>query len=427
VGSGGREHALAWKLAQSRLIARGAGALYATPGNPGIAEHAELVALDLATHDDVVALCGEKSIGLVVIGPEVPLVDGLADSLRAAGIAVFGPSRAAAQLEGSKRFTKALCDRAGIPTASYAHTTSLGEALEALGRFAPPFVLKADGLAAGKGVVIAETRPQAEAALADMFGGALGQAGAEVVIEEFMHGEEVSFFAITDGAIILPFGSAQDHKRVGEGDTGPNTGGMGAYSPARVLTPALRAQVMQRIIAPTVKTLAEEGMPYSGVLYAGLMLTDEGPRLVEYNCRFGDPECQVLMMRLDSDLGEYLLACADCSLGSLQPPRFSDEVALTVVMAADGYPGTPAKGGTIEGIAAAEQGGAKVFHAGTALAHGRLVASGGRVLNVTARGRSVGEAQRNAYSAVDALDFPTGFCRRDIGWREVEREAASAS
>ena len=373
------------------------------------------------------ALCGEKSIGLVVIGPEVPLVDGLADSLRAAGIAVFGPSRAAAQLEGSKRFTKALCDRAGIPTASYAHTTSLGEALEALGRFAPPFVLKADGLAAGKGVVIAETCPQAEAALADMFGGALGQAGAEVVIEEFMHGEEVSFFAITDGAIILPFGSAQDHKRVGEGDTGPNTGGMGAYSPARVLTPALRAQVMQRIIAPTVKTLAEEGMPYSGVLYAGLMLTDEGPRLVEYNCRFGDPECQVLMMRLDSDLGEYLLACADCSLGSLQPPRFSDEVALTVVMAADGYPGTPAKGGTIEGIAAAEQGGAKVFHAGTALAHGRLVASGGRVLNVTARGRSVGEAQRNAYSAVDALDFPTGFCRRDIGWREVEREAASAS
>jgi len=422
VGSGGREHALAWKLAQSRLIARGAGTLYATPGNPGIAEHAELVALDLASHDDVVAFCSEKAIGLAVIGPEAPLVDGLADSLRAAGIAVFGPSRAAAQLEGSKGFTKALCDRAGIPTAGYAHTASLGEALAALDRFAPPFVLKADGLAAGKGVVIAETRPEAEAALAEMFGGALGQAGAEVVIEEFMHGEEVSFFAITDGAIILPFGSAQDHKRVGDGDTGPNTGGMGAYSPARVLTPALRAQVMQRIIAPTVKSLAEEGTPYSGVLYAGLMLTDEGPKLVEYNCRFGDPECQVLMMRLDSDLGEYLLACADCSLGALQPPKFSDDRALTVVMAANGYPGTPEKGGAIGGIAAAEAGGAKVFHAGTARANGHLVANGGRVLNVTARGPSVAEAQQSAYRAVDALDFPSGFCRRDIGWREIARE-----
>jgi phosphoribosylamine--glycine ligase len=422
LGSGGREHALAWQLAQSRLIARGAGTLYAAPGNPGVAEHAELVALDLARHGDVVALCADKRIGLVVIGPEAPLVDGLGDSLRAAGIAVFGPSRAAAQLEGSKAFTKALCDRAGIPTAGYAHTTSLGDALAALDRFEAPYVLKADGLAAGKGVVIAETRAAAEAALAGMFGGALGQAGAEVVIEEFMDGEEVSFFAITDGAIILPFGSAQDHKRVGDGDTGPNTGGMGAYSPARVLTPDLRAQVMQRIIAPTVKTLAEEGTPYSGVLYAGLMLTDEGPKLVEYNCRFGDPECQVLMMRLESDLGEYLLACADCSLGRLRPPRFSDDRALTVVMAANGYPGTPEKGGAIGGIAAAEAGGARVFHAGTALADGRLVANGGRVLNVTARGGSVAAAQRAAYAAVDALDFPGGFCRRDIGWREIERE-----
>ena len=426
LGSGGREHALAWKLAQSRLIVEDGGTLYAAPGNPGIAAHAELVALDLADHDQVVAFCNARAIGLVVVGPEAPLVDGLGDSLRAAGIAVFGPSRAAAQLEGSKRFTKALCDRAGIPTAGYAHATSLAAALAALDRFAAPYVLKADGLAAGKGVVIAETRAEAEAALAEMFGGSLGQAGAEVVIEEFMHGEEASFFAITDGAMILPFGSAQDHKRVGDGDTGPNTGGMGAYSPARVLTPDLRAQVMQRIVAPTVKTLAEEGTPYSGVLYAGLMLTDEGPKLVEYNCRFGDPECQVLMMRLESDLGEYLLACAECSLGALRPPKFSDARALTVVMAANGYPGTPEKGGAIEGIAAAEASGAKVFHAGTALEDGRLVASGGRVLNVTATGARVADAQRNAYAAVDALDFPTGFCRRDIGWREIERESAGS-
>ncbi len=422
LGSGGREHALAWKLAQSRLIAEEAGTLYAAPGNPGVAEHAELVALDVTKHGDVLAFCGGKAIDLVVIGPEAPLVDGLADTLRGAGIAVFGPSKAAAQLEGSKHFTKALCDRAGIPTAGYAHTTSLEQALGALDRFEVPYVLKADGLAAGKGVVIAETRAEAEAALADMFGGALGQAGAEVVIEEFMEGEEVSFFALTDGATIVGFGSAQDHKRVGDGDTGPNTGGMGAYSPARVLTPELRGEVISRIVAPTVRTLADEGTPYSGVLYAGLMLTDEGPKLVEYNCRFGDPECQVLMMRLESDLGEYLLACAESSLAALPPPKFSEDRALTVVMAADGYPGTPEKGGAIREIAGAEAGGAKVFHAGTALAGGQLVANGGRVLNVTARGPSVAEAQAVAYAAVDAVDFPTGFCRRDIGWREIERE-----
>jgi phosphoribosylamine--glycine ligase len=420
LGSGGREHALAWKLAQSRLLANG-GKLYAAPGNPGIAQYAELVTLDLANHGDVVAFCHEKAVGFVVIGPEAPLVDGLADSLRAAGMAAFGPSQAAAQLEGSKAFTKALCDRAGIPTAGYAHTTSLDQAVAALDRFEAPYVLKADGLAAGKGVVIAENRAEAEAALADLFGGALGEAGAEVVIEEFMDGEEVSFFAITDGAIILPFGSAQDHKRVGDGDTGPNTGGMGAYSPARVLTPDLRAQVMQRIIAPTVKTLAEEGTPYSGVLYAGLMLTREGPKLVEYNCRFGDPECQVLMMRLESDLGEYLLACAECSLGALRPPKFSTDAAVTVVMAANGYPGTPERGGTIAGIDDAEKGGAQVFHAGTVLSDGGLVANGGRVLAVTALGPSVAEAQASAYRAVDLIDFPTGFCRRDIGWREIAR------
>ena len=427
LGSGGREHALAWKLAQSRFIAREGGRLYASPGNPGIAEHAELVQLDVSDHAAVAAFCAANEVGFVVVGPEAPLVDGLADSLREEGIAVFGPSKAAAQLEGSKGFTKDLCERAGIPTAGYVRTASLGEALAALGRFEAPYVLKADGLAAGKGVVIAASRDEAEAALTDMFGGAFGQAGAEVVIEEFMEGEEASYFAITDGSTIVPFGGAQDHKRVGEGDTGPNTGGMGAYSPAPVLTPELRGEAVQRIIAPTVHQMAEEGMPYSGVLYAGLMLTREGPKLVEYNCRFGDPECQVLMMRLESDLGEYLYACATNSLSALPPPKFSPDTALTVVMAADGYPGTPAKGGTIGAIAAAEATGAKVFHAGTALAEdGTLVASGGRVLNVTARAPSVTEAQRAAYRAVDAIDFPTGFCRRDIGWREVTREATAA-
>ena len=422
LGSGGREHALAWKLAQSRLLADG-GTLYAAPGNPGIADHAELVTLDVADHGAVIAFCEANRIGLVVVGPEAPLVDGLADSLRGVGIAVFGPGKAAAQVEGSKGFTKDLCQRAGIPTAGYRRTSSLEEALGALDAFEAPFVLKADGLAAGKGVVIAATRDEAEEALADMFGGQFGAAGAEVVIEEFMEGEEVSLFAITDGATVVGFGSAQDHKRVGEGDTGPNTGGMGAYSPAPVLTPALRAQAMSRIIAPTVHALAEAGTPYSGVLYAGLMLTAEGPKLVEYNCRFGDPECQVLMMRLKGDLGEILLACAESRLASIRPPRFSPERALTVVMAASGYPGTPEKGGAIAGIAEAEEGGAKVFHAGTARnADGRLVANGGRVLNVTARGSSAAEAQAAAYRAVDIIDFPGGFCRRDIGWREVERE-----
>ena len=379
----------------------------------------------MRNHGEVTAFCAARQIGFVVIGPEAPLVDGLADSLRGAGLSVFGPSRAAAQLEGSKGFTKDLCERAGIPTAGYVRAASLAEARAALDRFSPPYVLKADGLAAGKGVVIAQYREEADAALADMFGGQFGEAGAEVVIEEFMQGEEASFFALTDGAIILPFGGAQDHKRVGEGDTGPNTGGMGAYSPAPILTPELRGEVMNRIVAPTVRALADEGMPYSGVLYAGVMLTPEGPKLVEYNCRFGDPECQVLMMRLESDLGEYLLACAESRLGTMAPLKLSPQTALTVVMAANGYPGTPEKGGTIEGIEAAEATGARVFHAGTALdPSGRLVAAGGRVLNVTALGADTAEAQANAYAAVDLIDFPSGFCRRDIGWREIEREQA---
>lgn len=415
VGSGGREHALCWKLAQSLQVE----SIFAAPGNPGIAEHASCVALDVTDHAAVAAFCAEKAIGLVVIGPEAPLVDGLADSLRAAGVPVFGPSARAAQLEGSKGFTKALCDRANIPTARYVRASHRAEAQDALAGFDLPVVIKADGLAAGKGVIIAETTEEAEDAIGHMFAGAFGEAGAEVVIEEFMTGEEASFFAITDGSAIVAFGSAQDHKRVGEGDTGPNTGGMGAYSPAPVLTAELEAQVMERIIAPTVATLAAEGMPYSGVLFAGLMLTGEGPKLIEYNCRFGDPECQVLMTRLQSDLAELLLATAKGELASCPPPRLSDGYALTVVMAAKGYPGTPDKGGA---ITLGDVGTAKVFHAGTALKDGALVANGGRVLNVTATGASVTEAQRAAYAAVDTIAFPTGFCRRDIGWREVERE-----
>jgi phosphoribosylamine--glycine ligase len=420
LGSGGREHALAWKLAQSPRCAK----LFAAPGNPGIAEHAELVSLDARDHAAVVAFCEAQQVRLVVIGPEGPLVDGLADSLRAAGFAVFGPSKAAAQLEGSKAFTKELCARHNIPSGDFRRVTSAAQGLAALDSFTIPVVIKADGLAAGKGVAVAMTRAEAEAAVKDIFSGRFGLAGAEAVIEEFLHGEEASFFAITDGNTIVPFGSAQDHKRVGDGDVGPNTGGMGAYSPARVLTPLLEGEAIERIVAPTVRAMAAEGMPYSGVLYAGLMLTPTGVQLIEYNARFGDPECQVLMLRFEGDLAELLLAAAECRLSALPVPRLSDQTALTVVMAAEGYPGRPKSGGTIGGIAATEAGGAKVFHAGTALKDGELVANGGRVLNVTALGGSVGEAQARAYAAVDALDFPDGFCRRDIGWREVARERA---
>ena len=419
LGSGGRDHALAWKLAQSPRCSK----LFAAPGNPGIAEHAELVSLDAHDHAAVLAFCEERRIGLAVIGPEAPLVDGLADSLRAAGVPTFGPSKAAAQLEGSKAFTKELCARHDIPTGAFKRVTSAAQGLAALDSFTIPVVIKADGLAAGKGVTVALTRAEAEAAVSEIFSGRFGDAGAEAVIEEFLEGEEASFFAITDGHTIVPFGSAQDHKRVGEGDTGPNTGGMGAYSPARVLAPLLEGEAIERIIAPTVRAMASEGMPYSGVLYAGLMLTPTGVQLIEYNARFGDPECQVLMLRLESDLAELLLACAENRLATLPVPRFSADTALTVVMAAQGYPGTPKTGGTIDGIAAAEAHGAKVFHAGTALSGGQLVAAGGRVLGVTARGDTVSEAQTSAYAAVDAIDFPDGFCRRDIGWREVAREA----
>jgi phosphoribosylamine--glycine ligase len=415
LGSGGREHALAWKLAQSPRLER----FFAAPGNPGIAEHAKLVDIDPSDHRAVVDFCLKNSVELVVIGPEAPLVDGLADNLRTMGFAVFGPNRVPAQLEGSKGFTKDLCARHGIPTARYLRASDRLAAEAALEDFALPVVIKADGLAAGKGVVIAETADEAQAALAQMFGGGFGGAGSAVVIEEFLQGEEASFFALTDGRTIVPFGSAQDHKRVGDGDTGPNTGGMGAYSPASILTPELERRAMEEIVRPTVEALAAQGTPYCGILYAGLMLTAEGPKLIEYNARFGDPECQVLMMRLESDLAELLCATARGRLAEAEPPRMAEEAALTVVVAAKGYPDTPVKGGAIAGLERAQ--GAKVFHAGTRLEGARLVANGGRVLNVTARGASVAEARKKAYAAVDAIDFPDGFSRRDIGWREMER------
>jgi phosphoribosylamine--glycine ligase len=417
LGSGGREHALAWKLAQSPRLSR----LFAAPGNPGIAEHAKLVGLDPADHRSVVDFCTRNSIELVVIGPEAPLVDGLADNLRTMGFCVFGPNKVPAQLEGSKGYTKELCAQRGIPTARFARASDRLAAEAALADFGLPVVIKADGLAAGKGVIIAASAAEAEAALDAMFDGGFGAAGGSVVIEEFLDGEEASFFAITDGSTIVPFGTAQDHKRVGDGDTGPNTGGMGAYSPASIVTPEVEERVMAEIVRPTIAAMAERGAPYSGLLYAGLMLTAEGPKLIEYNVRFGDPECQVLMMRLDGDLLELMHCVARGRLDQLPPPRFSDDAALTVVMAANNYPGTPEKGGTIEGIAEAEADGAKVFHAGTALEEERLVADGGRVLNVTARGATVGEARDRAYQAVDRIRFPAGFCRRDIGWREIAR------
>ncbi|MET0366332.1 MAG: phosphoribosylamine--glycine ligase [Sphingobium sp.] len=417
LGSGGREHALAWKLAQSPTCER----LYAAPGNPGIAAHADLVDINLSDHAAVIAFCQTNAIGLVVVGPEQPLVEGIADSLRAVNIPVFGPGKEAAQLEGSKAFTKEVCDEAGIPTARYERCDSFERALSVIGDFGLPVVIKADGLAAGKGVIIAETAEEAHGALEMMFDGAFGAAGNEVVIEEFLTGEEASFFALSDGVNVIPFGSAQDHKRVGDGDTGPNTGGMGAYSPAKVLTPELEAEVMERIVLPTVRTLAARGTPYVGVLYAGLMLTPTGPQLIEYNARFGDPECQVLMMRLEDDLAELLLAVAQGRVSGASA-RLSDAPAITVVMAAHGYPGTPDKGAIITLPGTAE--GVKIFHAGTTLnADGELVASGGRVLNVTATGPTLAQARADAYLTVDKVAFPGGFCRRDIGWRELARSA----
>ena len=410
VGSGGREHALAWKLAQSP----GLDNLFAAPGNPGIAQHATIAALDVTDHRAVIDFCRREKIGLVVIGPEAPLVEGLADNLRTIGVPVFGPGRAAAQLEGSKGFTKDLCARVGIPTAAYLRVTSKDGALAALDDFGERCVIKADGLAAGKGVTVGLSRAEAEEAIAALF----ADGPAEAVIEEMLEGPEASLFVLCDGSVTASFGSAQDHKRVGDGDTGPNTGGMGAYSPA-VLTPELEERALGEIVRPTIDALADAGTPYVGVLYAGLMLTADGPKLIEYNVRFGDPECQVLMARFAGDLVELLLAVAEGRLADQPEPAFSPDVALTVVMAAKGYPGTPAAGGAIAGIDAAEATGAVVFQAGTKLADGKLVASGGRVLAVTATGTDVKHAQAAAYRAVDAIDFPDGFCRRDIGWRAI--------
>jgi len=420
IGSGGREHALASKLSRSPRL----GKLFVAPGNPGTAAIAENVVIDVTDHRAVVNFCRLTGIGLVVVGPEAPLVDGLADSLRGKGIAVFGPSAAAARLEGSKGFTKDLCARFGIPTGAYQRFNNAPKAKAYARTQGAPIVVKADGLAAGKGVTVAMTIEEALAAIDDCFEGAFGAAGAEVVIEEFLTGEEASFFCLCDGRTAVPLTSAQDHKRVGDGDTGPNTGGMGAYSPAPVMSPAVIERTMREIIEPTMRGMAEMGAPFTGILFAGLMIEEGAPRLIEYNVRFGDPECQAMMLRLEDDLLDLMEAAAHGALPN-RPIAWREETALVVVMAARGYPGTPEKGGEIAGIEAAEATGATVFHAGTAMRDGRLVANGGRVLNVCGLGSSVTEAQAAAYRGVDAIRFETGFCRRDIGWREAAREAAA--
>lgn len=361
-------------------------------------------------------------IDLVVVGPEAPLVAGLADDLRSAGIAVFGPGRAAAQLEGSKGFTKDLCARAGIPTAAYRRFGDRASAIAGLARFGLPVVIKADGLAAGKGVVIAETAAEATRAVDFMFDGAFGSAGASVVIEEFLTGEEASFFALSDGSTVIPFASAQDHKRVGEGDTGPNTGGMGAYSPASIVTPAIEEQVMETIIRPTVDSLCRAGIPFVGVLFAGLMLTASGPKLIEYNARFGDPEAQAILPRYKGDLAALLHAAATGQLHRHGPVALSCEAALCVVVAARGYPDAPVRGGRIGRIEHARKTGALIFQAGTRTDRDRLVADGGRVLGVTAIADTIADARDTAYRATDLIDFADGFCRRDIGWREIARQ-----
>src|SRR6266436_4603017 len=422
LGSGGREHALAWKIAASPLIER----LYCAPGNAGIAQECELVALDLSDHAGVIGFCRANRIGLVVVGPEAPLCAGIVDDLTAAGIKAFGPSRAAAQLEGSKGFTKDLCRVNKIPTAAYERFNAAAAAKRYVRARGAPIVVKADGLAAGKGVVIANTLAEADAAVDMMFGGGLGAAGAEVVVEELLEGEEASFFALCDGETALALASAQDHKRAFDGDQGPNTGGMGAYSPAPVMTPEMTKRALDEIVLPTIRAMREMGCPYKGVLYAGLMITSEGPKLIEYNVRFGDPECQVLMLRLMSDLLPALIAARDGVLKNFAL-RWYPEAALTVVMAATGYPGSYVKGSEIAGLADA-QGveGVEIFHAGTRREGGGILANGGRVLNVCALGKTVAQAQARAYAAVDKIKWPEGFCRRDIGFRAVEREKSTS-
>jgi len=415
LGGGGREHSLAWAVLQNPKCDR----LVVAPGNAGIAAIADCANLDISDGGTVASFVEEEAIDFVIIGPEAPLAAGVADRLRDAGVLVFGPSQAAAQLEASKAFTKQICDAANAPTAAYGHFTDAEAAKAYVTAKGAPIVVKADGLAAGKGVIIAETVEQAHAAIDDMFGGAFGGAGAEVVIEEFMDGEEASYFVLCDGTDVLPIGTAQDHKRVGEGDTGPNTGGMGAYSPAPVLSDAIAERALEEIIRPTMAEMATRGMPYQGVLYAGLMIKDGVPRLVEYNVRFGDPECQVLMMRLGAQALDLMHAAAEGRLSTAQV-NWADDHAVTVVMAANGYPGDYDKGAVIRGLdALPETSSQMVFHAGTTAKDGAITASGGRVLNVTARGATLRDAAAKAYEMVDAIDFPDGFCRRDIGWRAL--------
>jgi phosphoribosylamine---glycine ligase len=419
LGSGGREHALAWKMAASPLTDR----LYCAPGNAGIARDAECVALELADHAAIIAFCRTIGIDFVVVGPEAPLCAGIVDDLEAAGIKAFGPTKAAARLEGSKGFTKDLCRANGIPTAAYERFRAAGRAKTYLRSRGAPIVVKADGLAAGKGVVVAQTVAEAETAIDMMFGGGLGEAGGEVVVEEFLDGEEASFFALCDGETAIPLTTAQDHKRAYDGDKGPNTGGMGAYSPAPNIDAAMSAQIMTKIIVPTMQAMQAISAPYKGVLYAGLMITGEGPKLIEYNARFGDPETQVLMLRLMSDLVPALLASRDGMLKNFDLRWYADP-ALTVVMAARGYPGAYARDTVIEGLdEAAAVEGVEIFHAGTKAEGGKILANGGRVLDVSATGKTVGDAQKRAYEAVGLIRWPEGFCRHDIGWRAVEREA----
>jgi phosphoribosylamine---glycine ligase len=422
LGSGGREHALAWKIAASPLVTK----LWCAPGNAGIAREAECVALDIADHAAVIDFCKRSAVDLVVVGPETPLAAGIVDDLTAAGIKAFGPSKQAAQLEGSKGFTKDLCSEFDIPTGAYRRFGNASDAFAYVRAQGAPIVVKADGLAAGKGVVVAKTLREAEDAIAMMFDGVFGAAGAEVVIEEFLSGREISFFALCDGETAIALATAQDHKRVFDHDEGPNTGGMGAYSPTPFVTPEIHDQIMSRIILPTVAGMKKRGTPFRGILYAGVMLTEQGPKLFEYNVRFGDPECQVLMLRMMSDIVPAFLASCDGELKHFDL-RWYDEPALTVVMAAKGYPGDYAKGTRIEGLDdAAKIDGAEIFHAGTVAKDGAVLANGGRVLNVCASGKTVSEAQRRAYQAVDRIQWPEGFCRRDIGWQAVAQEKAGS-
>ena len=419
LGSGGREHALAWKIADSVLLTK----LWCAPGNAGIARVAECVSLDVADHAAVIAFCKANKIDLVVVGPEAPLAAGIVDDLAAAGIKAFGPSQAAARLESSKGFTKDLCRDNNIPTAAYERFSDAAAAKAYIAASGAPIVIKADGLAAGKGVVVAMTIEDANAAVDMMFEGGFGAAGAQVVVEEFMRGEEASFFALCDGEHALALATAQDHKRAFDGDKGPNTGGMGAYSPAPVMTDEMCRRTMDEIILPTLRAMRAKGAAFKGVLFAGLMITDDGPKLIEYNVRFGDPECQVLMLRMMGDIVPALFAACDGQLNHFSLRWFPDP-ALTVVMAAKGYPGDYAKGTPIEGLdTAAEVEGVQIFQAGTREEGGRILANGGRVLNVCASGKTVAEAQARAYEAVDRIKWPDGFCRRDIGFRAVKRES----